>query len=78
MCVQGGVERHDFRDGIYYTMPDDPRGAALIKIQKKAQQRTKEIEKKFANLSAEMRLVSKASDRPSQQREVLFKTHKFI
>lgn len=66
MCIQGGFSRHDFRDGVYYTMPDDPRGEALIRIKKKSQTKSKEIEAKFANLTAEMSLVQKASDRPNR------------
>ena len=50
--VRKYAKNTDFGDGVYFSMPNDPRGHKLLAIQAAAEAKAKLIEEQFANLGA--------------------------
>ena len=60
------VKPYDYEDGVYFAMPQDPRGQQLLMIRQAAEEKTAAIEAEFKNLAIAINMDSvKATTRTS-------------
>ncbi len=69
------AKKADFEDGVYFSMPADPRGHKLLAIAAAAEAKAKIIEEQFANLKSYIMEDGDVSKKSKGQLQALERVH---
>ena len=78
MLADRSIPQYDFQEGVYESMPRDPRGVQLLMIRQAAEKKAQEIERQFKNLTTVVNDEDKPMLRTNASQKVLQRVMRVI